>query len=506
MKNNKPRDLKQFPSLPSKKYFSYGTASALTLALYLFAGNGSAQAEEINKTNSTTSPKTIQTESNKTNTTTSNNETHHKSSKNLNDYIDGTPNEDPDEDEDSGTYEVPILYVTVWLDDQGNIIKDAVEDNKTPASERVPVKIPGYQHFRTSISDGITKFIYRKVNTSQTSSTATSSSTKKYDTKPSEVNSEKPTTQKDSEQPTQKDSEQPTQPEPTKPTTQKDPEQPTQPEPSKPTTQKEPEQPTQSEPTKPTTQKDSEQPTQPEPTKPTTQKEPETPTQPEPSKPTTQKEPEQPTQPEPSKPTTQKEPETPTQSEPTKPTTQKEPETPTQSEPVKPTTQKEPEKPTQSEPTKPTTQKEPVIPTKQQENNQNNVIDKPKLHVTVWIDDEGNIIKDAVEDDKTPLNQRGVIQIEGYKYIRTETEDGITKYIYKKVKLKQHKQTLEVIKPTKKISKRNEDKDDKTSHNHKTSKKELPETGDKEQEFNPALLMLLAGLGLIGIFRNKIKE
>ncbi|MEJ7209575.1 cell wall anchor protein [Staphylococcus capitis] len=430
MKNNKPRDLKQFPSLPSKKYFSYGTASALTLALYLFAGNGSAQAEEINKTNSTTSPKTIQTESNKTNTSTSNNETHHKSSKNLNDYIDGTPNEDPDEDEDSGTYEVPILYVTVWLDDQGNIIKDAVEDNKTPASERVPIKIPGYQHFRTSISDGITKFIYRKVNTSQTANTATSSSTKKDDTKPSEVNSEKPTTQKDSEQPKQ------------------------------------------SEPVKPTTQKEPEQPTQSEPTKPTTQKEPEKPAQPEPSKPATQKEPEQ----------------------------------PTQSGPSKPTTQEEPEKPTQSGPTKPTTQKDPVIQTKQQENNQNNVNDKPKLHVTVWLDDQGNIIKDAVEDDKTPLNQRGVIQIEGYKYIRTETEDGITKYIYKKVKLKQHKQILEVIKPTKKISKRNEDKDDKTSHNHKTSKKELPETGVKEQEFTPALLMLLAGLGLIGIFRNKIKE
>ncbi|MBF0712746.1 cell wall anchor protein [Staphylococcus capitis] len=473
MKNNKLRDLKQFPSLPSKKYFSYGTASALTLALYLFAGNGSAQAEEINKTNSTTSPKTIQTESNKTNTTTSNNETHHKSSKNLNDYIDGTPNEDSDEDEDSGTYEVPILYVTVWLDDQGNIIKDAVEDNKTPASERVPVKIPGYQHFRTSISDGITKFIYRKVNTSQTANTATSSSTKKDDTKPSEVNSEKPTTQKDSEQPKQS-------------------------EPVKPTTQKEPEQPTQSEPVKPTTQKEPEQPTQSEPVKPTTQKEPEQPTQSEPVKPTTQKEPEQPTQSEPVKPTTQKEPE--------KPATQKEPEQPTQPEPVKPTTQEEPEKPTQSGPTKPTTQKDPVIQTKQQENNQNNVNDKPKLHVTVWLDDQGNIIKDAVEDDKTPLNQRGVIQIEGYKYIRTETEDGITKYIYKKVKLKQHKQTLEVIKPTKKISKRNEDKDDKTSHNHKTSKKELPETGVKEQEFNPALLMLLAGLGLIGIFRNKIKE
>ncbi|RIM52463.1 cell wall anchor protein [Staphylococcus capitis] len=481
MKNNKPRDLKQFPSLPSKKYFSYGTASALTLALYLFAGNGSAQAEEINKTNSTTSPKTIQTESNKTNTTTSNNETHHKSSKNLNDYIDGTPNEDPDEDEDSGTYEVPILYVTVWLDDQGNIIKDAVEDNKTPASERVPVKIPGYQHFRTSISDGITKFIYRKVNTSQTANTATSSSTKKDDTKPSEVNSEKPTTQKDSEQSTHT--------EPTKPTTQKEPETPTQPEPSKPTTQKEPEQPTQPEPSKPTTQKEPKQPTQPEPTKPTTKKDPEQPTQSEPTKSTTQKDSEQPTQP-----------------EPTKPTTQKKPETPTQPEPVKPTTQKEQEQPTQPEPKKPATKKDPVIPTKQQENNQNNVIDKTKLHITVWLDDQGNIIKDAVEDNKTPLNQRGVIQIEGYKYIKTEIEDGITKYIYKKVKLKQNKKTLEVIKPTKKISKRNEDKDGKTSPNHKTSKKELPETGVKEQEFNPALLMLLAGLGIIGIFRNKIKE
>lgn len=217
MKNNKPRDLKQFPSLPSKKYFSYGTASALTLALYLFAGNGSAQAEDNNATNSNTSPKTIQTESDKTNTTTANNVTH-KSTKNLNDYIDGTPNEDPDEEEDSGTYEVPILYVTVWLDDQGNIIKDAVEDNKTPASERVPVKIPGYQHFRTSVSDGITKFIYRKVNSSQTANSATSSSPKKDESNSSEVNSSKPTTQKDPEQPTQA--------EPTKPPTQKDPEQP----------------------------------------------------------------------------------------------------------------------------------------------------------------------------------------------------------------------------------------------------------------------------------------
>lgn len=378
MKNNKPRDLKQFPSLPSKKYFSYGTASALTLALYLFAGNGSAQAEDNNATNSNTSPKTIQTESDKTNTTTANNVTH-KSTKNLNDYIDGTPNEDPDEEEDSGTYEVPILYVTVWLDDQGNIIKDAVEDNKTPASERVPVKIPGYQHFRTSVSDGITKFIYRKVNSSQTANSATSSSPKKDESNSSEVNSSKPTTQKDPEQPTQ-------------------------------------------------------------------------------------------------------------------------------AEPTKPPTQKDPEQPKKAEPTKPPTQKDPAITNEKQKDDQNIVNDKPSLNVTVWLDDKGNIIKDAVEDDKTSKNQRGVIQISGYKYIKTVTEDGITKHIYKKVELKQEKKTSEVTKVKNNITKRMEDNKENTSQNQKNSEKELPETGVKEQSFNPALLMLLAGLGLIGIFRNKIKE
>lgn len=38
---------------------------------------------------------------------------------------------------------------------------------KPPTSERQPVKIPGYQHYRTSVSDGITKFIYRKISTAQ---------------------------------------------------------------------------------------------------------------------------------------------------------------------------------------------------------------------------------------------------------------------------------------------------------------------------------------------------
>ena len=56
----------------------------------------------------------------------------------------------------------PNLHVTVWLDEDGNILKDAVEDAKTPESERGPVKIPGYRYTRMTMSDGITKYIYKK--------------------------------------------------------------------------------------------------------------------------------------------------------------------------------------------------------------------------------------------------------------------------------------------------------------------------------------------------------
>ncbi|EPP68276.1 hypothetical protein M458_00800, partial [Staphylococcus epidermidis Scl22] len=107
-----------------------------------------------NTANQGTSPKTSQT------APTNNNE-------NTDATAVTTDQNNNDEEEYDASYELPILYVTVWLDDQGNIIKDAVEDAKTPASERQPVKIPGYQHYRTSVSDGITKFIYRKISTEQ---------------------------------------------------------------------------------------------------------------------------------------------------------------------------------------------------------------------------------------------------------------------------------------------------------------------------------------------------
>lgn len=157
MKDNKPNNSKLIQTYLSKKTLRYGTASALTLALYLFNSNVTVYADENTANqNQGTSPKTSQT------APTNNNE-------NTDATAVTTDQNNNDEEEYDASYEIPILYVTVWLDDQGNIIKDAVEDAKTPASERQPVKIPGYQHYRTSMSDGITKFIYRKISTAQSS-------------------------------------------------------------------------------------------------------------------------------------------------------------------------------------------------------------------------------------------------------------------------------------------------------------------------------------------------
>ncbi|MEW4383781.1 LPXTG cell wall anchor domain-containing protein [Staphylococcus epidermidis] len=155
MKDNKPNNSKLIQTYLSKKTLRYGTASALTLALYLFNSNVTVYADENTANqNQGTSSKTSQT------APTNNNE-------NTDATAITTDQNNNDEEEYDASYELPILYVTVWLDDQGNIIKDAVEDAKTPASERQPVKIPGYQHYRTSVSDGITKFIYRKISTAQ---------------------------------------------------------------------------------------------------------------------------------------------------------------------------------------------------------------------------------------------------------------------------------------------------------------------------------------------------
>ena len=63
-------------------------------------------------------------------------------------------------------------------------------------------------------------------------------------------------------------------------------------------------------------------------------------------------------------------------------------------------------------------------------------------------------------------------------------------------------------KDTKITKKDKEDKITTTSKkdNNNDVQDKLPETGKTNDIQNPALIMLLAGLGLLGLFRNKIRE
>ena len=58
----------------------------------------------------------------------------------------------------------------------------------------------------------------------------------------------------------------------------------------------------------------------------------------------------------------------------------------------------------------------------------------PILYVTVWMDTEGNILKDPVEDAKEPEKAIRVGNFEGYRYIGMQMKDGITRYIFEKLK------------------------------------------------------------------------
>ena len=116
MKDIKPNNSKLIQTYLSKKTIRYGIASALTLALYLFNSNVTAYANENTANqNQETSPKTSQTApiSNKENTDST---------------AVTTDQNNNDEEEYDASYELPILYVTVWLDEIEKAAEQAVED------------------------------------------------------------------------------------------------------------------------------------------------------------------------------------------------------------------------------------------------------------------------------------------------------------------------------------------------------------------------------------------
>lgn len=120
----------------------------------------------------------------------------------------------------------------------------------------------------------------------------------------------------------------------------------------------------------------------------------------------------------------------------------------------------------------------------------------PQLHLTIWIDENGKVVKDAVIDEEVTIDQRSAINIKGYKFIKTIKQDGLTQHIYKRTINKQCKDRI-IHRPNKYETAENE----KNQTTKMINANELPNTGSFSTQNSKSmiLLMIISGLLLLKI-------
>lgn len=167
------------------------------------------------------------------------------------------------------------------------------------------------------------------------------------------------------------------------------------------------------------------------------------------------------------------------------------------------------------------TAQSPIVENNQQDNNTNKVVETTNQNKDEVNGKEQNQANTSVTNTQITKNEKDE-DTKTLKKDKDEKESKDTKTPKKdkeKKDIKTPKKDREEKKPV--IPKSGKDekdtkitKKDKEDEITTTSKKDnnndvqdkLPETGKTNDIQNPALIMLLAGLGLLGLFRNKIRE
>ena len=127
-------------------------------------------------------------------------------------------------------------------------------------------------------------------------------------------------------------------------------------------------------------------------------------------------------------------------------------------------------------------------------------IAKPIIEITGWLDKEGNVLKPY------EVGKKGALEFNGYRFVKTTTDDGITIHLYEKIQKPIIPATPEIpTPPTPEIPNPQPNPVEPQPEPEKPRKPELPNTGT-ETNAGVTVLGLLAALSGIGLVTRKKEE